>query len=67
MENINICYRLREIFKEYNKLINMLYKDSNDENKSNIRKDINNYYLRDEFAFILNNNITKYLEIENDT
>ena len=67
LENINSCYRLRDLYKEYYNLINTLYKDTNDKNEKNIINDINKYYSRDEFAFILNNNIKKYLEVKNDT
>ena len=66
LENINSCYRLRLIYKDYNNLINVLYNNNTDENKIIIKKDINKYYLRDEFAFILNDNIKKFLEINND-
>ena len=62
MENINNCYRLREIYKKYYKLINNIYKETDDDNKKNIKKDINKYYFRDEFAFILDKNIKKFLE-----
>jgi len=62
LENINSCYRLRALYKEYYNLINILYTDNTDENKEVIKKDIIKYYLRDEFAFILNNNIKKYLD-----
>ena len=62
MENIDNCYRIREIYKKYFKLINKLYKEPDDNNKKEIKKDINKYYYRDEFAFILNKNIKKFLE-----
>ena len=64
MENIYNCYQLRELFKKYYHLINNLYKEDDDEKKIEIKKDINKYYFRDEFAFILNNNIKKFLEKE---
>ena len=64
LEDIDNCYSLRNIFIEYNYLINMLYKDTTDKNKIVIKKDINSYYDRDVFAFILNNNIKKFLEIK---
>ena len=67
LKYIDSCYHLREIFKEYNNLINTLYKNTIGENKEIIKKDINKNYVKDEFAFILNNNITKFLEIKNDT
>ena len=64
MENIDNCYQLRELYKKYYHLINKLYKETDDERKNEIKKDINKYYFRDEFAFILNNNIKKFLEKE---
>ena len=67
LENINSCYSLRLLYKEYYNLINTLYKDSTNENEKIIKKDIKRYYVRDEFAFILNDNIKKFIEINNDT
>ena len=70
-ENINNCHKLRELYKNYNTLINKLYKDNakkneNKKNKddiySNIKSDINRYYERDEFAFLLNKNIKEFFE-----
>ena len=63
-ENIDSCHRLRDIFKEYHNLIDTLYKDITNENEKKIKKDIDQYYRRDEFAFILNNNIKKFLQIQ---
>ena len=65
-ENISNCHKLRKIYKEYNKLINSLYEESakgpkkskGDDN--DIKSDINRYYERDEFAFILNKNIKDF-------
>ena len=65
--NINNCYILRLLFKKYNNLINILYKDiSNDNNDitSIIKNDINKYFCRDEFTFILNQNIRQFIESE---
>ena len=57
--NIDSCYKLRELFKAYNDLINIIYK----ENKTiKYKIDINKYYETDEFAFQLNNIINKYIE-----
>ena len=67
LKDIDSCYHLREIFKEYNNLINTLYKNTIGENKAIIKKDINKNYMKDEFAVKLNNNITKFLEIKNET
>ena len=72
-ENINNCYNLRNVYKEYNKLINELYRDipkisESKKNKDDIRQaiksDINRYYERDEFGFILNKNIKEFFEIK---
>ena len=54
--NITKCHELREIFFEYNDLVNELY---GKEQKSEIKKDINKYFERDEFAFTLDKNILK--------
>ena len=61
--NISICYRLREIFVKYNDLVNELFKNNK---KSYIKDDINKYYERDEFSFLLDKNIKKYLEINKE-
>jgi len=73
-ENINNCFKLRMLFREYNTLINKLYKDEGEIQESKktkkenisqiIKKEINRYYDRDEFAFILNQNIKKLFEIK---
>ena len=61
--NISICFRLREIFVKYNDLVNDLFKNNK---KSSIKEDINKYYQRDEFSFLLDKNIKKYLEINKE-
>ena len=58
-ESIDICFKLREIFIKYNNLVNDLFKN---EKKNDIKKDINKYFEIDEFAFILDKNIRKYIE-----
>jgi len=75
-ENLNNCYKLRELFKKYKNLINSLYKEEAKNSESNKKKkdnkdinsiiinDINRYYERDEFAFILNRNIKDFFEIK---
>jgi len=63
LENIISCYGLRLLYKEYYNLINTLYKETTDENEIIIKKDINKYYMRDKFIFILNDNIKKFMEI----
>ena len=66
LEYIDNCNRLRELFKTYNNLINILYKGSNNKNELTIKNDINRYNDRDEFAFNLNNNIKELFEIKKD-
>jgi len=78
LENINNCYKLRELFKKYKNPINYLYKEEDKNIKSNkkkkdekdisnnIKRDINRYYERDEFAFILNRNIKDFFEIKKE-
>ena len=66
-ENIRNCHKLRNLYKEYNKLINYLYEGDIKNHKYDIhidfiKKDINIYYERDEFAFILNKNIKEFFE-----
>ena len=72
-ENINNLYKLRELFKKYNELIIFLYeqKNSNEgsketkikkKKKEEIKNDINRYYDRDEFAFMLNKNIKGFFD-----
>ena len=59
--NIKNCYNLREIFIEYNSIVNEIYKNNK---KSEIKEDINKYFDRDEFAFDLDRNIEKLLSNE---
>ena len=63
---INICFRLREAFKMYNYLVNTLFDDINDEKINEIKKDLNNFFNRDEYAFILDQNIINYITINNN-
>ena len=48
-----ICINLRKIFIEYNRIIESLCKDKNE----NILKDIGEFYKNDEFAYLLNEKI----------
>ena len=65
-ENINNIYRLRELYKEYNNLVNKLYEEDpkvpkkKKENDNSIKSDINRYLERDEFAFMLNKLIKEF-------
>ena len=68
----------RILFKKYKNLINSLYKKEDKYYKSNTKKkdnkdiisiiinDVNRYYERDEFAFILNKNIKDFFEINKE-
>jgi len=65
-ENIYICFKLREIFIEYHDLIIKVFEK--EDTKFTIKKEAINYFERDEFAFILDQIIKKYInnkEIEN--
>ena len=71
-ENINNLHKLRDIYKKYNNLINLLYEEKTEgdikskKNKKNqkftIKSDINRYYERDEFAHLLNKNIKDFFQ-----
>ena len=66
LTNIDNCYKLRKLFKKYKDLINALYKNSSDKNELKIKEEIDKYNDKDEFAFILNKNTKKLIEISND-
>ena len=57
IDNIDICFRLRKAFMKYNYLVNILFDDKNDfkndKKGKEIKIDINQYFNRDEFAFII--------------
>ena len=55
-ENISNCHKLRELYKKYDNLVNILYE------KSDIKNDINEFFSRDQFAIILNKLIKEFLE-----
>ena len=57
-ENIEICFKLREIFIQYYDLV--LYVFNKKDEIFIINKEAYNYFERDEFAFILNLNIKSY-------
>ena len=70
MKNIDNCHKLRQLFKKYRGLVQKLFgnqdekkqKDKNkDINITEIKNDIEIYYKRDEFTFVLNRNIKDYL------
>ena len=58
--NIYICFKLREIFLKYHELVNKQFKEK-DEKKFTIKKDANNYFEVDEFAFLLDLIIRRYI------
>ena len=64
---INICYRLRETFIKYNYLVNILFDDKIENKKEKeIKNDINRYFNRDEFAFILDKNIINFIQVNKE-
>ena len=57
LENINNCYKLRNLFKKYHVLINIL---SNDNNLKYIKKDINKLFEEDKLSILLCQIIIEY-------
>ena len=76
LDYIDNIYKLRELFKKYNKLINDLFDENINEDskvkkikkkkKDEIKFDINNYYERDEFAILLNKNLKDFFKKNKD-
>ena len=73
MENINNWFKLRKSFREYNNLINILFpeetkslepKKKRENTNQNIIENINRYFERDVFGFILKKNIKNFFEKE---
>ena len=64
-DNILICYRLREAFIKYYDLVIKIF-DKKDKNFK-IKKDITSYYELDEFSFLLDQIIKKYINHNNLT
>ena len=66
-DNIYICFELRKVFIEYYKLVIEVFKDK--EKKFVIKNDAINYFELDEFAFLLDQIIRRYIinnkELEN--
>ena len=56
-----VCSKLRNIFKEYDKFIRRIYDKNKDKD---IIQDIDNYINIDEFAYVLNEKIKNYFELE---
>ena len=65
-ENIDKLNNLRELYKKYNDLINILYEKNDKKKKEDIKSEINSYFERDEFASDLNKNIKLFFEISKD-
>jgi hypothetical protein len=68
-ENIRNIFKLRELFKNYNSLVDELYEEENkgpkkkkEDESSRIKEDINRYLERDEFAFMLDKLIKEFFE-----
>ena len=55
-ENISNCHNLRELYKKYTNLVNKLYEEND------IKNDVNTFFDRDQFAFMLNNLIKEFLD-----
>ena len=80
LENIDNCFKIRNLFKNYFNLINILYKYITNENLNDevinveetedkfkyiIKRDLKRFYEKDEFAKILDKNIKNYIEKNN--
>jgi len=66
-DNIYICFQFREIFIEYYNLVIEIFKDK-ERKKFVLKNDAINYYELDEFAFLLDQMIRKFInkkELEN--
>ena len=65
--NIYICFKLREVFMKYYDFVNEIF--WNKSKAFTIKYDANNYYELDEFSYLLDKNIKKYIinnkELEN--
>jgi hypothetical protein len=60
IDNIKICFDLREIFIRYYDLVLKIFEKK--DAKFTIKKEVINYFERDEFAFLLDQIIRKYNE-----
>ena len=58
-DNIEICFEIRETFLKYHELILEVFKKK--DAKFTIKKEAINYYEIDEFAFVLDQLIKKYI------
>ena len=60
--NIDKCFELRKLYVEYYKLIDKLFKESKKEDEKKMKTDIKKYIDRDEYAFVLDNNIKIFIK-----
>lgn len=58
MDNIYICFKLRELFKDYKDLVLKIFAKKDE--KYTIKKEANIYFERDEFSIILDQIIREY-------
>jgi hypothetical protein len=58
-DNIKICFKLREIFKSYHDLVLNVFNKK--DKRFTIKKDVIQYFELDEFAFVLDQLIRKYI------
>ena len=61
--NIDICFELRELLKNYYGLIKTIFKEEKNDDEKKIKNDIKKYFDSDEYAFILDKNIKNFIEI----
>jgi len=47
-------------------MVNTLFDDINDEKINEIKNDLNNFFNKDEYSFILDQNIINYITINNN-
>ena len=69
LENIDICYKLRNIFKKYYNLINNLFKDDTNDDERNINKNKDNIFKDNkdknkDDKYDIKNDIKRYYEID---
>ena len=60
--NIDICFKLRGLLKNYNELIIGLFENEKNDDEKKIKEDIQIFLENDEYAFILDKNIQTYIE-----
>ena len=60
--NIAICYKLRNVLKNYYSLISILFKDTKIDDENKIKNDIKKYIDNDEYAKTIDKNIKFYFK-----